>query len=64
MAKQHPEEGRHRGLAEGIEGSDRGRYFHARHGRILQATAKLAGGTEQRPADRVGVEIGGQRDNE
>src|SRR5439155_19803225 len=50
------QERRHGRLAQSTEGSDRGRYLHTRNGRILQTAAKLAGRTEQRPPDRMGLD--------
>jgi len=46
-------------LAESAEGSHGRRHLHARDDGIFQTADELAGGTEQRPSDRLGV--GGSR---
>jgi len=42
-------------MAQSLEGGHRRRHLYPRNDGLLQAAYELAGRTEQRPADRVGV---------
>ena len=53
LAEQHSEERQHGRLAQSVEGSDRRRYFHPRHGRILQTTP-MAWLEEQNKGRQIG----------
>src|SRR5437868_5259200 len=62
LVEQYFEKGWNGRLAESSEGGYRRRYFHSRDGRVFQTAAKLAGGTKQRPPDRLGVVYFGRCD--